>query len=139
MLFWSIAWTHCVNVPIALILLCLLGGLILFVILSGFLFIEKSMSEELKIQKAPEVSLINRAVMFVSLCIIPVCDVTEAHPKIHSNEYLFEWQKPVCLPVVIYPRWLGLSIPKNIQPFKWQLLSIPKNIHSFRLEEVFRS
>ena len=54
------------------------------------------MSEELKIHKAPEVSLIITAVMFVSLHIIPVCDlmtrITQKYivTKIRSkNENLF--------------------------------------------------
>lgn len=51
-------------------------------ILSGFLFIEKSMSEELKIHKAPEVSLINTAVMFVFLCIIPIFDLSGSHENV---------------------------------------------------------
>lgn len=57
------------------------------------------------------------------------------------NEYLFEWLKPICLPFVIHLRWLGLSIQKNIQPFKWQLLSLWKNIHSdgggFPFKKIF--
>ena len=80
---------------------CVLQGVSLFVILSGFLFIEKSMSEELKIHKAPEVSLIITAVMFLSLCIIPVYDliprVTQKYivTKICSNnENLFGCHLP---------------------------------------------
>ena len=50
------------------------------------------MSEELKIHKAPEVSLIITAVMFVSLCVIPVCDLTLTLTQKDTvlNKYPFE-------------------------------------------------
>ena len=61
------------------------------------------MSEELKIHKAPEVSMIfaavNDFVCFFS--IIPVYDLFEPHAITYTNGYLFEQWKPViaCLEV----------------------------------------